>query len=240
MTKYGYLAEEIERDLREAIADGTYSPGAKLPTESALGTQYGVSRTVVREAIAGLRASGIVNSRRGSGVFVAPEGAFSGKADGIFVDVPSGKVPEVIDALELRAAVEIEAARLAAQRASQAQILTIHMRQREFEEKLSDEEPLDAEDQAFHEAIAQATNNSSFVEFMRHLGRRTIPRANLSPTHRTEQYQQYMSQLKLEHRAIAEAIEARDVEGAADAMGTHLRGSLARYRELARQIKHKL
>ncbi len=231
----GYLAEEIERDLRKGIATGTYALGEKLPTENALGEQYGVSRTVVREAIAGLRAAGLVISRRGSGVFVAGKGEDEDRSPALFGDEAPQRASEVIDDLELRSSVEIEAARLAAQRASNSQIEMIHDLHLRFAGKIARGEELETEDFAFHQGIAQATNNPSFVRFLQQLGRRTIPRNNLAIQRESEAYRAYMTQLELEHEAIVHAIEGRDPDGAAKAMKAHLHGSLERYRHLARR-----
>lgn len=60
----------IAADLRQAITSGDLAPGAKLPTETALMQQYGVSRTVAKYAIAVLKGEGLVEGRRGSGVYV--------------------------------------------------------------------------------------------------------------------------------------------------------------------------
>ncbi|UOM33510.1 FadR/GntR family transcriptional regulator [Acuticoccus sp. I52.16.1] len=226
-----YLAREIEDDLRAAITSGQYRTGDKLPTENALGQKYGVSRTVVREAIAGLRAAGTVVSRRGSGVFVAEERlpVLPPPAE----DWPR-KVPDVIDALELRAAVEVEAARLAASRASIGQIEEIYAAERIFARKIADGADAAADDFAFHRAIARATNNAAFDRFLAELGPRTIPRRELGIAHGTKEYAAYMARLEAEHRAIVAAIEGRDAQAAAAAMAAHLLGSLKRYRDLSR------
>src|SRR4051812_23035273 len=66
------LTESLTRRLSQEILDGTLPPGAKLPTEQQLVSALGVSRTVVREAVAALRGDGLVVARQGAGVFVAP------------------------------------------------------------------------------------------------------------------------------------------------------------------------
>lgn len=230
----GYLAEEIERDLRASIESGERDIGEKLPTESALGLKYGVSRTVVREAIAGLRAGGFVVSRRGSGVFVRSREPVPA-AGSLFVGDWPERVPDVIDALELRASVEIQAARHAAMRASIGQIEEIHGLHRAFENQASRAgQDAGGEDFAFHQGIARATNNRFFEQFLNQMGRTTIPRTNLSLAHGSEAYAQYMAQLAAEHLLILEAIEGRNPDAAADAMQAHLLGSLNRYRKMSR------
>ena len=112
------LTARVIEDLRAEILGGQLTPGDKLPTESALIDRFGVSRTVIREAVAELRADRLVESRHGVGVFVLdrPEPATAA----IHLP-PFSKISDMIEELELRAAVEIEAAGLAAQRASPAE-----------------------------------------------------------------------------------------------------------------------
>lgn len=227
-----YLAREIEQDLRRAVEAGQYGPGDKLPTESAIGAKYGVSRTVVREALAGLRAAGIVVSRRGSGVFVAERAAQAMPT--LALDDWPRKVPDVVNALELRASVEVQAARLAASRASIGQIEEIYELHRAFARKIAAGTEASGDDFAFHRGIARATNNAYFDRFLEQLGPRTIPRNELGIARGTDAYGAYMEQLEAEHRTILEAIESRSPDAASAAMEAHLIGSLSRYRDLSR------
>ena len=71
----GNLAEQVVARLSADIRGGRLAPGARLPTEQALTSSLGVSRTVVREAVAALRADGLVVTRRGSGAYVAEPAA---------------------------------------------------------------------------------------------------------------------------------------------------------------------
>src|SRR5262249_41120942 len=112
-----HLAHEIAERLADEIINARLAPGAKLPTEQEMGTAMGVSRTVVREAVAALRAQGLVVTRQGAGAFVAPD-AESRPFRLSFDGLPS--IAEVLDVMELRASVEVEAAGLAAARAKAA------------------------------------------------------------------------------------------------------------------------
>lgn len=230
LSNTGHLVEDVEQSLKDRIKGGEYSVGDKLPTVNSLVDYYGVSRTVVREAISGLRAAGLIVSRRGSGVFVrstqvdfAPDALFAG-------DWPK-RVPDLADALELRAAVEIQSVTLAATRASNGQMEDIHEAHNAFVEQASLQKDASAEDFAFHAAIARATNNRYFEDFLSEMGKRTIPRENLSLVPGTESFRAFMSQLVSEHELIMGALEARDPEAAAEAMRVHLIGSLSRYRK---------
>src|SRR6476469_10554920 len=116
------LSRGLFEQLAEQIKSGRLAPGARLPTEQELTRAARVSRTVVREAVAALRAEGLVITRQGVGAFVAPEPQHS----------PFRLEPEklrsladIIDVMELRLGVEIESAGLAAERASKAEVRAI-------------------------------------------------------------------------------------------------------------------
>ena len=66
------LAHKVVAALRQRIIYGNLVPGDKLPTEHKLIEEFGVSRTVIREAISGLKAEGLLSSRQGAGVFILP------------------------------------------------------------------------------------------------------------------------------------------------------------------------
>jgi DNA-binding FadR family transcriptional regulator len=227
------LTAKVVEVLRREIESGARAPGDKLPTEPLLTKQFGVSRTVIREAIAGLRADGLVESRHGVGVFVLDRpSALGARRPSPFV---ASKISDVIEELELRAAVEIEAAGLAAQRASPAQEAEIDASYQHFTALVQRGASTTEADFAFHMAIAHATNNTRFADFLAHLGRRTIPREKLlGVLGEAVALPNRDAKLDAEHREVAEAIARRDPEAARASMRAHLIGSLERYRGLAR------
>lgn len=227
------LAVEMEQDLRTKILAGQPPVGEKLPTERVLCETYGVSRTVVREAIAGLRSAGLIESRRGSGLFVRSDIAATVSGLPPMPENPAG-IGAIVDTLELRAAVETEAAFLAATRASPGQIEKIRACQKRFFEAVDSGEETESADFDFHQAIAEATNNGAYRSFMEYLGRRTIPRSKLGVDLVGESYRAYLMDLLAEHEVILLAIERHSAEDARQAMKAHLSGSLARYRALSR------
>ena len=90
------------------------------------------------------------------------------------------------------------------------------------------------EDLAFHRAIAVATHNNRFVEFLEYLGRLIIPRQSIrSFEGEPEEMRRYLQRIESEHDAILQAIEARSPKKARDAMRKHLLNSRERYRQLA-------
>src|SRR3984893_3118347 len=107
------LFHEIAERIAAEIISAKLSPGARLPTEQQMATAMGVSRTVVREAVAALRADGLVTTRQGLGAFVASDvqrWPFRIDAN----DLKS--VSDVLQVIELRMSLEVEASSLAAER----------------------------------------------------------------------------------------------------------------------------
>jgi DNA-binding FadR family transcriptional regulator len=226
------LADRLVMAFREKIGSGELAPGSRLPTESQLAQQHGVSRTVVREAITRLAADGLVHARQGAGMFVNEEAVAA--VESLFADV-AGKVSLVLDVLEVRMAVEMEAAALAAQRRSASQDADIQAAFGDFDALLRAGRPTGAADFAFHRVIASATNNPFYVEILDVLGRRTIPR-DLVTTVASGllESEDYQARLQAEHKDIMDAISHGDPVAAREAMRAHLFASQRRYHALVR------
>jgi DNA-binding FadR family transcriptional regulator len=221
------LSEHVVAALRSQVNGGEIMPGQKLPTESQLPETFGVSRTVIREAIASLAADGLVESRQGAGVFVLehPALTFSSFSQEI------KKISQAINVLEVRMGIEIESAGLAAARRNAAQEALIQEAFFEFERVLNLGEPTGKADFAFHREIASATNNPFYVEILDALGDRTIPCDRNSPWYSVEVLStEYLIGLQREHLMILKAISAGDPQGARDAMRAHLVAAQDRYR----------
>lgn len=226
------LTQQVITELRSRIESGSLPEGTKLPTEVALIEEFGVSRTVIREAIAGLRADGLVLPRHGVGVFVTKPKP-TANLSGIF-NVDTERLSSIIEALELRAAVEIEAAGLAAERRSPAQMAKILEALQNMASAVAAGDSAEQADFDFHAAIADATNNANFGEFLTFLGRRTIPRSRLQEAGMAATAPGYMQKIHAEHQAIADAIANRSALDAREAMRLHLKGSQERYERLIR------
>jgi len=225
------LSAEVVDRLAEQITSGKLPAGAKLPSEQEMMRGMGVSRTVVREAVAALRARGLVITRQGAGAFVDRDTSrqpYVIDPDGL------GSLDSVLDILELRMAVESEAAAIASERATNMQIKAIKEAQRVFSRVISSGELAIKEDFAFHQAIALATQNNRFGEFLEFLGRLIIPRHSIrSFEGNPNGPRQYLARIEKEHEAIFHAISARSPSKAREAMRGHLLKSRERYRELA-------
>lgn len=222
------LASIVAKDLSERIESGEYEVGDKIPVEAQLCEIYNVSRTVVREAVAHLRSEGLLISRQGIGVFVVGRSNPSLKISEEY----AGELSEVLEILELRVGVEIEAAGLAAHRktkATLAAIRTIFDRTTDLDAFAQRPRELDFE---FHMAIARATGNSYMPRFMAFIGPAIIPRSHLLHASAPEITREYLGKMIDEHRRILDAIESGDVVQAREAMRVHLAGSLDRYRKI--------
>jgi len=225
------LVAGVVDELRTRIAGGEFEVGDRLPSEAQLTDTYSVSRTVIREAIATLRADGLVEPRQGAGVFVL-EPAETVQRPFQIADVD--KISQIIEMLELRTAVEMEAAALAAARRSPAQEEEIYEAAAAIVALSQKGLATTEADFIFHRAIAVATNNPRFAEFLDVLGEALIPRSALQASSTLRSPDSYIAMISGEHRAIADAIAAGDPEAARDAMRLHLKGSQQRYRNMLR------
>ncbi|WP_426106078.1 FadR/GntR family transcriptional regulator [Massilia sp. TSP1-1-2] len=224
--KHRNLAQGVIEQFASDIHSGILKPGDKLPTESAIMALHGVSRTVVREAISHLQASGQVETRHGIGTFVLEAAPATG---GLLSDTIV-TLRDVLAILELRICLETEAAALAAARrtdeqAAQLGIIVESMR------ASGEQGGAVGDDVQFHLLIAQATGNKYFVEILAHLGSAIIPRARVNAAKLAQDEPgAFTRRVHHEHEEIWRAIERQDGEGARAAMRTHLSNSRERLR----------
>jgi GntR family transcriptional repressor for pyruvate dehydrogenase complex len=215
-------------DLGEKIRNQSLRPGDKLPTESAIMQAYGVSRTVVREALSKLQAGGLVETLHGVGTFVLQP-----RASGVFRLDP-GEIAASVDVLavlELRISLETESAGLAASRRTDEQLVAMRQALDDFEKNVAVAGDTVGPDFRFHLQIAQSTGNPYFADIMRHLGTTLIPRTRISAIRNHEGGgAPYLSRVNREHEEIYAAIARRDPESARAAMRIHLTNSRERLR----------
>ncbi len=223
------LSDQVAETLRAELTAGRWKPGRRLPAEVELTATFGVSRTVIREAIAALAADGLVEARQGAGVFVLSHPSTSLGALALDMD---SKDSIALSVLEVRLALEVESAGLAAVRSSAAHEAAMQEAIFEYERLLRLGQPTGPADLSFHRAIASATGNPFYVEMLDVLGRRAIPCDVTSP-YGTEKAltTDYQTMLQREHLGILAAITARDPDAARDAMRQHLGLSQQRYRD---------
>ncbi|MCT4371526.1 FadR family transcriptional regulator [Yangia mangrovi] len=225
------LVEQVRDRLRAQIESGQYAPGSRLPSEAKMTEEFAVSRTVVREAVASLRYDGLVEPRQGAGVFVLDQRP---ELDLPFQNIDFVRISSMIEMLELRTAVEVEAAGLAALRRSPAQEELILQALAELRAKAASGEPTALADFELHLAIADATNNPRFRDFLSMIGASVIPRHALSDT-KDAATAPYLQAIDAEHEAIVTAILDGNEDAARLAMRLHLKGAQSRYRNLLRK-----
>ena len=223
------LTAEVVARLTADITSGKLPPGSRLPTEQEMIAATGVSRTVIREAVAALRADRLVVTRQGVGAFVADHVRRPFRVE---FDERS-PLHEVLNVMELRTGVEIEAAGLAAERASPAQIRRIVDKFDAVQAAIDRGGSAVDEDFAFHCAIASATGNPQFKRFLEYLGRFIIPRRSMWKGEASVERRVQLGTFQKEHEQIVQAIKAGAVSQARAAMQRHLLNSRQRYQKLA-------
>lgn len=231
------LAQSVEDALRDRIRSGGLSVGDKLPTEAAFMAEFGVSRTVVREALSRLQAAGLVDTRHGIGTFVT--GGAEEEGASFRIDAQRlATLRDVVAVLELRIGLETEAASLAAQRRTEENLRVMRASLDAFSVAIEAGRDAVAEDFAFHAEIARATQNVHFSELLSTLGVRIIPRVRLNEAQEDGPVSEsldperlaYLRRVHAEHESVFDAILAQDGEAARAAMRTHLTNSRERRR----------
>lgn len=239
------LSQRVVEGISERIKSGALKPGERVPTEPVLMQEFGVSRSVVREAISRLQAGGVLRTHQGVGSFVlAPKVEASP-----LVQPPTAalKLQQKLSMLELRLSLEPEAAALAAQRRTPEQLAAMERALDDFDVQHSIGELTAEADFRFHEALAEATGNEYFVHVLRAMSSATIPRQVAAAQSRgraaakAPRFGEPSPQLSpgkditaREHRAVLEAVRRGDASMARAAMFMHLTNSRERMKNTSR------
>jgi len=228
ITQRGNLAEIVTAQLSERIDNGIYGPGEKLPSGAELCEEFGVSRTVIREAIASLKVGGRVTSRQGAGVFVADREIKP-------INFEINRIDDIRSAmqiLELRLGVELQSVALAASRRTPEALAGIaHAYDRMESLETHDAETEAKADFEFHLAIARATRNPHFPRFLEAV----MSEISFDLVLKRRDFfggPAYIKKVNKEHASILAAITQGDVKAAKAAMAQHLEETLGRYRKL--------
>jgi DNA-binding FadR family transcriptional regulator len=212
--------EQVADQLRELIVSGALAPGERLPIESALARDFGVSRATIREALRVLAAQGLVRTSKGAmgGSFVTLPtvdhiSSFVEANVGLLTETRHVTLEELLEAREL---VEVPAARLAASRRSDADLerLRSTVPADDLDLGSAEEFTYNAE---FHSCVLEASRNTLltvsaqpiFTVLQTHLARSSLPRS-------------FHVSIHAHHLRILEAVEAGDADGAATEMREHL------------------
>lgn len=222
LTRQG-LPSQVANQVRDRIVHGTLVPGDRLPTEREMAEQHGVSRAVIREAVAKLIHEGLVTSRQGVGAFVASPDA----ASTLVLDPGSFAEPRDFKHLyELRLVLECGAAELAARNCDASDIKAIEdaiAKMRGVEES---REIYVQHDISFHRAVAAASKNPFVAMFISFVDRK-LQESIFVALHKLD-FATTTEVSIAEHCAILDRIRDRDPAAAAAAMQSHLNNSSRR------------
>lgn len=209
----------VREQLEQAIANGVFEPGGRLPPERELVEQFGVSRVSVREALRSLEALGLIKVVPGRGCFVS--GDLVENRDRTVRQWLSAHAAELTDLLKVRGAIETLGAEEAALRHDPSSLAQVRDAHAAFVAAVEEEAPLAAlveRDVRFHETLADASGNSLVAELTRQLNSYLVDarQMTMAPPGRPRRSLR-------EHSAIVAAVVAGDGKAAARAMRNHVK-----------------
>ena len=210
------LVDQVIEALRTQITSGEWLVGTRIPTEAELVEQLGVARNTVREAVRSLAHAGLLEIRQGAGTFVRATSELSGVMQRRFAG------SDHHDILELRRALEVEAARLAAERrtASDLELIETALARREEAWASGEPESFIQADAALHHTLVAASHNNALAALYADLGDvlrvdlRKIVGSELTP----DRY--------VDHAPLVAAVREEDAYAAAREAASHLGGHL--------------
>ena len=217
------LSDNAYKDILDMIAHEGLQTGRRLPSEVDMARQLGVSRPVLRQALARLRAEGWVYAKRGAGNFIGKPPSVQSATFG-----PLQSIPDMRSFLEFRCLLEGQSAAHAAQCIDRRLIDDISTRRRALELALTRGESGIEEDIAFHGAIAAASGNRFFVMTMAALSEQTRVSIKLIRELSPQPMFRRIADIRREHCAIDDAIRSGNSNVARAAMVDHLEGGLTR------------
>lgn len=217
----GSAVSEVATRLLTLFTSGSITPGTRLPPERALAASLEVGRSAVREALAALEILGIVDVRPGSGTYLR------GNASEMLPQTLSWGMmigsPKTVELVEVRGALEIYAARLAADRITDAALETLRECVEEMRANQNDLRAFVDADLRFHNELAQSINNTVLLDLLQSI--RSLLRVWVD---RAVQDDEQVRAALEEHTAVYEAIATRNSDAAASAMATHMHTAGAR------------
>jgi GntR family transcriptional repressor for pyruvate dehydrogenase complex len=211
------LADRAYSEIIRLISRENVEVGQRLPSEGRLAELFGVSRTIVREALVRLASDGVTEARRGSGSYVKRR-----PSERLADHMPLDDLPAALGTYEVRLVVEAQAASLAADRRSAEHMDSIERALSALRDALLSSGPAHTEDYELHRAIVLATGNPVFVSVFDHMHADIdrIMRAGVDISRNRPP--EAISAMISEHEIIVEAIRDQDSEAAALAMRWHL------------------
>ena len=217
VTRRQRMGDQLYGQSLEQIVSGRLPEGMRLPTELELCKMFGVSRPVVRQALQRLGADGLVHARQGSGTYVTAR-----PADRLAEFVEPRQIAEYMRVIEVRLVLEGAAARRAAERRSDAEMVAIDAAHKRFRLEAERGAPTPDADLAFHTAIAEASGNGFYPALLCHLHEAVAGFMNVSLSLTRTSPRERASQILQEHATILEAIKLQDGDFAQIAMQSHI------------------
>lgn len=209
--------DKIIKQIRDLISGGHIKPGDRLPSERKLAERFGVGRTYVRDALAKLEFYGILKTMPQSGTVVAGIGITA--LEGLITDVLQLENDDFASLVETRVLLEVQAAKLAAERRTVDDIITIQKALDAYEEKVKKGEPAVEEDLLFHLKIAEASKNNVLKSLMMVIIPDIVHSFTKLDVCKDGRFYQAME----EHKIILKHILDKKPELAAAAMEEHLK-----------------
>ena len=208
------VVEGIIEQIKSMIGDSTLEPGAQLPSEEKLAEQMGVGRGTIREALKVLIYAGFL-IRKNRGTFVTSMPIASLPVKDFFARFKAHR--DVMEMIEVRKLIEPQASALAAERATEEELLKIKKALDEMIESQADLEKFITMDHQFHNTIVEATGNKVLLELMMHI-RDTMKKNQALVLHKS-----HIMPRSLEfHKKITAAIIGRDQDNARQLMFEHV------------------
>ena len=229
----GTLGARVAARLRQQIQNDGLAGGTRLPSEQAMASHFGVSRTVLREAIALLQVDGVVATRKGSGTFVCVQDAIKGGERGDALTEQS--VQSLLNLIEVRQGLEAEIAALAAVRRTPGQLAEIEHALRRIEEAVAHGVDGVEEDVRLHLCIAEATGNPYWPKFVAMFAdpiRSAVKVTRANEARRAD----FSVEVRCEHEKIVQAIAAGDPQAARQAAMEHMQHAAERVRLADREF----
>jgi DNA-binding FadR family transcriptional regulator len=222
-TVTGKLSDRVYDHVLSQVIVGIYPVNSRLPPETRLADQLGVSRPVVREALMRLREDGLIASRQGAGSFVMRR-----PAEDVYNYAPLGSIADIQRCFIFRIAIEGEAAALAA-RDHDAEGLRRIIDAIAALDRVIEEGALGVEeDIALHRAVAEATGNRFFTATLAALEAQVAVGITLNRNLSLIQPRDRLLRGQKEHRAVLDAIAAKDEAAARAAMRLHIENARKR------------
>jgi GntR family transcriptional repressor for pyruvate dehydrogenase complex len=233
MNRTPTLSDRVTESVLELVTSNALKPGDRLPSERDLASRFGVSRTVVREALRSLAAKGVLDVRSGSGAIVAKVDVdTASRALRLFVQTSrqgaDGERVEYEQIDDVRDMLETQVARTAALVAREDDLARLRDLHQRMSQASDDPELASTLDVEFHRAIAVATHNPLYVVMID-----SIEPVLLEIRRKTLATPGRPNRALLAHAEILERIVARDSDGAERAMIDHLADSRSVWRPQA-------